>query len=96
MKFYPFSFRAIFGCTVLPEAGMLVKVINDFIPSNQDQGLCCSHHHSCNNPKQVKQSRGATMSEKKNVKFQESAAFVVYLDQQMGAPHAVCWLKSIF
>ena len=21
---------------------------------------------------------------------------VVYLDQQMGAPHAVCWLKTIF
>jgi hypothetical protein len=51
--FYPFSFLAIFGRTVFPEASMLVKMINNFIPSNQDQGLGGSHHHCCYYPKEI-------------------------------------------
>ena len=28
--------------------------------------------------------------------FCTAQLFVVYFDQRTGAPHAVCWLKSIF
>jgi hypothetical protein len=49
---------------VLPEACVLVEVVDDLVASDQDQGLGGDHHQRGNDPKQIKQSGGATMSEK--------------------------------
>jgi hypothetical protein len=54
---------------VLPEACVLVEVVDDFVASDQDQGLGGDHHQRGNDPKQIKQSSGATMSEKCTIFF---------------------------
>ena len=63
-NYHPFRSFAILGLIVLPEACVLVEVVDNLVAADQDQGLGRNHDQRGNDPKQIKQSGGATMSVK--------------------------------
>jgi hypothetical protein len=54
---------AVLGLVVPPEAGVLVKVVDDLVTPDQDQGLGGHHHQGSHDPEEVEQGRAATMPE---------------------------------
>jgi hypothetical protein len=66
---YQFRFFAVLGCIVLPEAGVLVEVVDDLVPAEEDEGLGGHHHQRCHDPEEVEQGCGTAVPEKKILQF---------------------------